>query len=234
MIESSLFLTCLKAAVHYIPNNLIMCGATLLVDVILGSLIAVARAYRVPVLSQLLDIVMALLKALPANMIMLICTLLYTMNFASVTAALHIHISIQKVNLIYLAIVALIISSVSMISEVIRSSLLSVDRGQYEAGYAAGLTEWQTFRTVIVPQAARALVPPLTNSALGVMKTTSLVSVIGVMDIINGATTAANKTYGYLEAYIAAALVFWAIGFVLERLSRLAEKYFSKSTRQLT
>ncbi len=233
MVNGEYFLMCLKAAIRYIPNNIVICVATIVLCLIFGSLIAVARNYRVPVLAQFFDVLMALFKALPANLILLICTLLYTMNFTKIVEALHLNISIQDVSLIYVAIFSLVICSVSGISEVIRGSLLSVPHGQYEAGYSVGLTRWQTFRTIVIPQAARAMVAPLTNSIISMMKRTSLVSVIGVMDIINGATTAASTAYCYMEAYLAASLVFWVIGFILEQLSRLTEKHFSKSVKTL-
>ena len=75
--------------------------------------------------------------------------------------------------------------------------------------------------------------PPLTNSILSLLKATALVSVIGVMDIMNGALVAANQSYSYLEAYIAAALVFWVLGLLLERLSKAVERYFGKSVKAL-
>lgn len=233
MINMSNFWMCLKAAVLYIPNNFIMCISVLVITVILGSLIAMARAYRVPVLSQILSVLMAFLKALPANLVLIICLIIYTTNFSKIMAFFHLKVSIKQVNLIYLAIFALSICTISSISEVIRGGLISVDKGQYEAGYSVGLTKWQTFRTIIMPQATRNLVAPLTNSVLALMKSTSLVSIIGVMDIINGSVNSANASYCYMEAYLAAALVFWVIGFVLERLSVLAEKHFSKSVKRL-
>ena len=109
---------------------------------------------------------------------------------------------------------------------------MGVDKGQYEAGYASGLTKAQTFFHVIVPQAVRAVIPPLTNDILSLVKGTALVSVIGVSDILTDSINAASAAYSYLEAYVAA-LVFWGIGIVLERLSHYVERKFSKSVKTL-
>ena len=65
------------------------------------------------------------------------------------------------------------------------------------------------------------------------MKTTALVNVMGVSDILKGATDAAQDAYCFLEAYLAAALVFWVLGFVIECISKLTENYFSKSVKQI-
>ena len=148
-------------------------------------------------------------------------------------AFFHLNISIQDLNMTVIAIAALVICCLSGISEVIRGGLQAIDKGQYEAGEAMGLTWMQTFLHIIVPQVVRTVVPPLTNSILSLLKATALVSVIGVMDIMNGALIAANQSYSYLEAYIAAALVFWVLGLLLERLSKLVERHFGKSVKDL-
>lgn len=224
-------MTSLKAAIAAIPLNFILVFWTLLFSVILGSLMAMARVYRIPVLNQLCTAVMALCKALPTNLVLLIIMLIYTNNFAKITKALGLHISIKDVSMNYVAVVALVICSLPGISEVIRGGLISVHKGQYEAGYSIGLTKAQTFFHIIVPQVIRVIVPPLTNSILSLVKTTALVSVIGVMDILNSSTTAAAVAYSYLEAYIAAALVFWVIGIILEKISSRVERYFTRSVK---
>lgn len=86
---------------------------------------------------------------------------------------------------------------------------------------------------MIVPQAVRAVIPPLTDDILSLVKGTALVSVIGVSDILTDSINAASAAYFYLEAYVAAALVFWGIGIVLERLSHYVERKFSKSVKTL-
>ena len=125
------------------------------------------------------------------------------------------------------------LNSAAYVSEIFRGGIMGVDKGQYEAGYASGLTKAQTFFHVIVPQAVRAVIPPLTNDILSLVKGTALVSVIGVSDILTDSINAASAAYSYLEAYVAAALVFWGIGIVLERLSHYVERKFSKSVKTL-
>ena len=233
MIDLGYFWVCLKAAISYIPQNLFMSLCTLIICVLLGTVIALARVFRVPVAKQVFDVVIALCKAFPANLVLLIVYLLATNNFAAIMAFFHLNISIQDLNMAIVAIIALVICCLSGISEVIRGGLQAIDKGQYEAGEAMGLTWMQTFLHIIVPQVVRTVVPPLTNSILSLLKATALVSVIGVVDIMNGAIIAANQSYSYLEAYIAAALVFWVLGLLLERLSKAVERYFGKSVKTL-
>lgn len=229
MINVEFFVRCLKAAIAYIPQNLLMSFSTLIICTVLGMLIAMARTYKVPVLKPILDVLMALSKAFPMNLVLLIFYLIYTTKFTDIMAFLHINRTIKDVSLMYVAVAALVFCCLASISEIIRSGLLSVDKGQYEAGYAVGLTKTQTFFKIIFPQAIRAVIPPLTNDVLSLVKSTALVSVIGVSDIMTNAINAASSAYCYLEAYLAAALVFWGIGLILERISKVVERYFSRS-----
>ena len=178
-----------------------------------------------PVLKPVMDVLMALSKAFPMNLVLLIFYLIWTTQFSSIAAFFHSQKTIKDVTLVF--------CSLASISEIIRSGLISVDKGQYEAGYASGLTKAQTFFHVIVPQAVRAVIPPLTNDILSLVKGTALVSVIGVSDILTDSINAASAAYSYLEAYVAAAMVFWGIGIVLERLSHYVERKFSKSVKTL-
>ncbi len=201
--------------------------------VVLGMLAALVRTYRLPVISKVLDVFMALCKAFPANLILLICIMIYTYKFNDFAAFFHLDVNIRDVNLIYIAILGLTIVSLSGISEVLRSGLIAIPKGQFEAGYAVGMTAFQTFRDIIFPQMFRVVIPPLTNSILSLLKITALVNVMGVSDILKSATDAATESYAFLEAYVAAALVFWVLGIIIERISKMLEKYFAKSVKQI-
>ena len=168
----------------------------------------------------------AVTKAFPANLILLICVMVYTYTFNDIIALLHLDITIRDVNLIYIAILGLIIVTLPGTSEVLRSGLLAIPRGQFEAGYAVGMTAFQTFRDIILPQMFRVIIPMLTNSTLSLMKATALVNVMGVSDILKGATDAA------MDAYVAAALVFWVLGFLIEKVGRGLEAHFGKSVKR--
>ncbi len=228
-MEAKYFFHCLEAAISKIPRNLIMCSSTLLICLLLGMAIALIRMYRIPVIAPVLDVLMALTKAFPANLVLLICFMVYTYSFNDIAAFLNLKMSIQDLDMIYIAILGLVIITLPGISETLRSGLLAVPRGQLEAGYAVGMTAFQSFRDIVLPQVIKASIPNLTNLSLSLMKASSLVSVIGVADILKGSTDAATSAYCFLEAYAAAALVFWGLGALIEQLGRRLEKYYSKN-----
>lgn len=100
-------------------------------------------------------------------------------------------------------------------SETVRAAIQSVPKGQWEAGYTIGMTYMQTFRRIIVPQAFRVAVPPLSNTFISLFKDTSLASVVTVTEMFRVAQQVANMSYDFLPVYIEAALIYWCFCFIL-------------------
>jgi His/Glu/Gln/Arg/opine family amino acid ABC transporter permease subunit len=100
-------------------------------------------------------------------------------------------------------------------AEIIRASILSVPRGQVEAATTIGMERWQALRRIVLPQAARIAVPPLSNTLVSLVKDTSLVSVVLVPDLFREAQLAAALSTEFLPLYALAALYYWVVCFVL-------------------
>lgn len=106
------------------------------------------------------------------------------------------------------AIVGLTLNESAYISEIVRSGLESVDRGQNEAALSLGMTPMKSMRQIIVPQAVRIMVPPLGNSFNGLMKSTSILSIIGVAEMFQVGSTMSSSTFKVFEIYIVVALYY--------------------------
>ncbi|MCP1659847.1 cystine transport system permease protein [Neisseria perflava] len=117
-------------------------------------------------------------------------------------------------------------------SETIRAAILSVPKGQWEAGFSIGMTYMQTFRRIIAPQAFRVSVPPLSNEFIGLFKNTSLASVVTVTELFRVAMEVANRAYDFLPVYIEAGLVYWCFCWVLfyaqAKLEQRFDRYVAK------
>lgn len=113
-------------------------------------------------------------------------------------------------------------------SETIRAAILSVSKGQWEAGFSIGMTYMQTFRRIVAPQAFRVAVPPLSNEFIGLFKNTSLAAVVTVTELFRVAQETANRTYDFLPVYIEAALVYWCFCKVLFLIQARLEKRFDR------
>ena len=110
--------------------------------------------------------------------------------------------------LLWRAVLALVIAYSAFIAEVFRAGLQSVERGQVEAAMALGLRRWPRFRLVVWPQAVRTILPPLGNDLVAMVKDSSLVSVVGVMDIAQLGKLTAAGNFRYLETYNVVALLY--------------------------
>ncbi|GAW48327.1 MULTISPECIES: ABC transporter substrate-binding protein/permease [unclassified Nocardioides] len=113
------------------------------------------------------------------------------------------------------AILALSLNVGGYAAEVVRASILSVPRGQYEAATVIGMEYWQSMRRIVLPQAARIAVPPLSNTLLSLIKDTSLVSLILVPELFHEANIAAALSTEYLPLYALAALFYWVVCYLV-------------------
>lgn len=113
------------------------------------------------------------------------------------------------------------------LSESMRGAILGIPRGQWLAAYSLGLTQGQTLRYVVGPQALRLAVPSLSNSLISLIKDTSLVSVITVTELLRTAQEVIAATYQPLPLYLAVAAIYWLLSTVLSHVQRLLERRLS-------
>lgn len=127
------------------------------------------------------------------------------------------------------AIIGFSLSVGAYSSEVVRAAILSIHKGQWEAAYSLGMTYWQALRRVVLPQAARVSVPPLSNSFISLVKDTSLAAAILVPEMFRKAQEIVASTYEPLLVYSEAALIYWMICFVLsfiqDRIENKLDRY---------
>lgn len=127
------------------------------------------------------------------------------------------------------AILAFSINIGAYASEIIRASILSIDHGQWEAAKSMGMTYAQTLVRIILPQAARIAVPPLSNSLISLVKDTALASIVLVPDIFRKAQEiAATQTRYILPIYILVALEYWLVVILLTKIQDRIEKHLNR------
>lgn len=127
------------------------------------------------------------------------------------------------------AIIAFTLNVGGYAAEIIRAAILSVATGQWEAGYTIGMSKTRTLYRLILPQAARVAVPPLSNTFISLVKDTSLASMILVTEMFRRAQEIAATTYEFMLLYMEAAAIYWVICLVLsalqDRMESRLEKY---------
>lgn len=127
------------------------------------------------------------------------------------------------------AIIAFSLNVGAYASEVIRGAIESIPKGQWEAGFSGGLSYFQVLRYIVLPQATPVSIPPLSNSFIGLVKDTSLASLVLVTELFRIAQSVAARTYEFLLVYAEAALIYWIIclilGFGQEKLEKHLNRY---------
>ncbi|UWQ22211.1 amino acid ABC transporter permease [Jannaschia sp. W003] len=130
--------------------------------------------------------------------------------------------------LLWRAVLALVIAYSAFIAEVFRAGLQSVDPGQIEAAKALGLRGRQRFRHVVFPQAIRTILPPLGNDFVAMVKDSSLVSVVGVLDIAQLGKVTAAGNFRYFETYNVVALLYLTMTIALSLALRRLEQHMGR------
>lgn len=116
-------------------------------------------------------------------------------------------------------------------TEIFRAGIQSIPRGQWEASRALGFKPATILRRIILPQAVPIVTPPIGNQFIAMLKDSSLVSIIGVWDLMYLSRTLGNQTFQHMEMLITAAVLYWVLTIVLEIAQSRLERYFRKETR---
>lgn len=130
----------------------------------------------------------------------------------------------ESVNPFWYAVIVFSLNTIALLAEVFRSALMSIDKGQMEAGVSIGLTEWQTYRRIIIPQAMVVALPAVSNITVNLIKGTSLAFLMTVKDVLAIGKIAASYGYNYIEAYLDVFVVYIIVCTIVQLVYRIAEK----------
>jgi polar amino acid transport system permease protein len=125
------------------------------------------------------------------------------------------------------AVAALTVFKTAQVIEITRGAFQSIPKGQMEAGKAIGLVFWQRMAYVLAPQATRRFIPPFINSVVDAVKGSALVSLLGVIDLMQAIQQVIGRTYQPLPLYVTGALIYFAINYTLSLLARRLEERFA-------
>ena len=135
---------------------------------------------------------------------------------------------IVGMNAFFSAVIALSLFEGAYISEIFRSGIESIPPGQWEAGLSSGLTKFESYRFVILPQAVRAILPPLTGQAISLIKDSALVSTIAIYDLTMQGQAIVAETFLVFEIWLSVAAIYLVITMSLSALVHELEKKFKR------
>ena len=211
-----------------VPTTLLITVVSLLFGSILGFLIALARLHKIKVLNQICAVYVSFIRGTPVVLQILVVYSLLPSALNAWFKSIGSSIDVFSLNPIIYAYFVFSLSTAAGLSEVFRSALLTINRGQLEAGYTCGLTYWQTFRRIIIPQALTAALPNLCTATVNLIKNTSLAFMMTVKDITAVAKIEASFGYNYIESYLDIFVIYIIICTVVQKLFKLWEKSASR------
>lgn len=148
--------------------------------------------------------------------------------YASLNIGIRVFSDTQQ-NAFFWGMLAVALNSGAYMSEIIRSGIGAVDGGQLEAARALGMKKMQAMRHVVLPQAVRNILPALGNEFVTIIKETSIMNIVGIADIMFRAKDVGSQTFRYMDAYIIAAVLYFALVFPLSKLMAYFERRMNKS-----
>ena len=134
-----------------------------------------------------------------------------------------------RLSVLQSALLGLTLNEAAYLSEILRSGLTAVPPGQRDAAQALGLHRGQAFRLVVVPQALRVVVPALGNSVNGLLKTTSITSVISMEELLRRGQTLMQARFEVLEIFVCISIIYLAMTTVWEAIQRRIEAYYERA-----
>lgn len=201
------------AVMNTIPLTII----SFIIGIILAVLTALARISQVKLFQGIARVYVSAIRGTP----LLVQLFIIFYGLPNIGVTLDPFIS---------AVIGFSLSVGAYASEIIRAAIISIPKGQWEAAYSIGMTYTQALKRIILPQATRVSIPPLSNSFISLVKDTSLASVVLVTEMFRRAQEIASTTYEFLLVYVEAALIYWVICFFLSILQGSLEKRMDRYT----
>ncbi|MGE6629163.1 amino acid ABC transporter permease [Bacillus sp. NPDC077027] len=230
----------IQFAVQQIPNilkgvpfTLIIALVSMVVSLILGSAFAFIRVFRIPVLRQLVVLYVSFFRGTP--LIVQLFAFFYgiPLVLTKLNESFGFSFNPDMISPLIVAVIAFSLHSAGHLTEVIRSALLAVDKGQLEAAKIVGMTTRQAMLRIILPQAFVHALPNLGNQLIQLLKATSLAFTIGVLEIMAISRIIANDGYHFLETYLVSAVIYWLLSILFEIAFAFLEKRVSIYGRSL-
>ena len=218
MFDASFFGGLFPIMFRYIDTTLGISLASLLLALLIAFIIAGAYYLEVPVLREICGAWVSIFRGTP----------LLAQLFWICYGLPQLIVPMQKLSTMTLIIWGVAFNASSYMSETLRGALSSVNKGQMEGCLACGMTRFQGFFRIVLPQAVRVAVPGLSNNFVDIIKQSSLAFTLGVTEIMAVAKMEGSTDLKFLESFTAVMIVYWLIVTFFNYVQKLLEKWLSR------
>ena len=217
-----------------VPTTLIIMIVAMVLSFLPALFLALGQIYKVKGVRTFSLVYLALIRATPPILLILFFYSLFPSLLNQFLKSIGSDVDIFKLNPIYYAFIIYSLMTTGSLSEILRSAILTVDKGQLEAAQAIGLTTSQAYVRIIFPQALQSALPNLANLVINIVKGTSLVFVMTIKDITAIARVEASYGYQYFESYFVIFLQYILIcGLIQWGFSILEKRYIRREKGQV-
>lgn len=226
LLDMEFLIESFPAIVAQLPVTLGIAIGSMLLGLLLGLVTALIKIYRVPVLGPISSVYVSFIRGTP------LLVQIYLVYYGIPKVIYYLqneygwlqHVDVNIIAPEFYVLLSFSINLGAYLSETIRSAIESVDRGQFEAAKAIGMKPTQMMIKIIFPQALTVAIPNLGNMFISTIKDTSLVFIIGVIDVMGQAKILGSRGLAFFEVYIAVSIIYWVVCIIIERVLVIVEK----------
>ncbi|MFD0589460.1 amino acid ABC transporter permease [Paenibacillus sp. GCM10027627] len=218
MFDLAYLLSALPRLLEFMYLTITIAVFSILFGLILGFLLETAIRRNIFILATLSKVYISFFRATP----------LLVQLFILYYGIPQVFPAFGDINAYWATVIGITLNCAAYLAEIIRAAIRSIDYGQWEACQMIGMTRWQSMRRVILPQAVRIALPSFGNTVVTVIKETSLGFTLGLTEMMAQAKLMAAETYKFLEAFLAAAILYWLVAIVYGYLQSVMEKRINK------
>ncbi|WP_102693264.1 amino acid ABC transporter permease [Rummeliibacillus pycnus] len=222
------FIDTFFVALSGVPITLLVTIVALIIAVPLSFILALTRIHKTPIIQRITQVYVSFVRGTPILIQIFIIYSSIPLILKIIFEKYDIHMDLYKINPIWYAFIIFSFSTTALLIEVFRSALSTVDKGQLEAAHSVGLTTFQAYHRIIIPQALIVAMPNITSTIVNLIKATSLGYALSLSEITLKAKVAANVGYNYIEAYLDIFIVYLILCSIVEYLLKRYERYLNK------
>ncbi|OJV25026.1 MAG: amino acid ABC transporter permease [Actinobacteria bacterium 69-20] len=225
------------AILQGVITTLVLTAIAMIIGILLGGLLALMRLSNSLLLNGVTSLYLWFFRGTP-----LLVQILFWYNLASFIKRISIGIPFgpsfiswntnDLISPLTAAILALGLNQAAYMCEIVRAGILGVDEGQLEASAALGMTSSRAFRRIVLPQAMRIIIPPTSNNAIGLLKDSSLVSVISMTELLYAVQQVYSRTFQTIPLLIVASIWYLMMTTVTSIGQYYIERHYGRGTRR--
>ena len=203
---------------------LVLALITVLLSTILGTIFALGKMSKIKPLKWVISAYIEVFRSTPLMVQVMV------VYFGAAAFGIKVNLPIMKdFNSFFWGLLVLVLNSSAYVAEIVRSGINAVDAGQIEAARSLGMPHGLATRKVVLPQAFRNILPALMNEFVSIIKETSIVSLVGISELMFCAKDVVSISYRTLEPYVIAAIIYFIMVFPLSKLVSYIERRMNAS-----